>query len=113
MYGFVQYNANRFVAYPTLKECLKHARTESIRQYKAEPRGIGDTGIFKFPKDMIREMYYPKEHMFSDYAMDHIIGMVWTSNIYPPQYQAESYKDKYSRDINPDGSLGKIGWRRL
>lgn len=109
MYGFVQYTANRFVAFPTLKECLKHARLESVRQYKKEPKGTGDTGIFRFPKNAVNEIYVPKYHVFTDYGMECYVGMVWTSNSFTPQYQVDGAN--YSRDIMADGSLGPVGWR--
>lgn len=109
MYGFIR--NDRVMAYPTLKECLKHARTDSMRKAKSGKSTLGDVLIMRFPKEAIGFLYLPELHSFTIYGMGHIIGNVWTKDSKYPQYETKS--GNHSRDILTDGSLGKIGWERI
>ena len=108
MYGFVHGYTNRLAGFATLKECLKYARSECLRECERHPHSLGDVSIFRFPKNAIHQIYDPKAHAFTDYGMDCCVGIVWASNAYPPQYETNSAN--HSRTIMKDGSLGPIGW---
>lgn len=106
VYGYCRDGARRIHEYDTLKDCLRFAR----RTVLAGRGSMKVVGVYRYPRGKATEIYDSKRMAVAEGADAYLVGTVWCSDAYEPQYQPVE-SDGHSYDLAFNGTKGRIGWR--
>lgn len=103
MYGV--YTGRAFRYFVRFEEALAFAYRSLLQK-----KGYTIYDVYRFPESKLMQI---KQDIWDDSGGDdrYRIGVCWSSEIYPPQYESIKNTEKRSRTILASGKLMQNGWK--